>query len=437
MNMIPFERSFASHEKSPFLSNKNIDDYGDIINPRNIFRSSSKKFLFTCNVCLHDFESQLDNIIKGQWCPYCSNPPKKLCTNEYCQTCFDRSFASHEKSLFLSNKNIDDNGEIINPRNIFRSSSKKFLFTCNVCLHDFESQLDNIIKGQWCPYCSNPPKKLCTNEYCQTCFESSFASHEKSLFLSNKNIDARQIFKGSNIKLQFLCNNCNHIFEQSPNAITYIHKMSWCPYCSNPPQKLCEKDCDYCYRKSFASHEKAMMWSPNNKILPIHVFKCSGKLYLFYCNECNVDFKMTPANVINGEWCPLCINKTEKKLYNKIQPIYNTIICQYKQNWCKGKRCLPFDFCIPEYKIIIELDGPQHFRQISNWSSPEKQFETDKYKEKCANINGYSVIRLLQEDVLYDKYDWIKELCNTISEIINDPSITAVYLSMNNDYHLY
>jgi hypothetical protein len=98
---------------------------------------------------------------------------------------------------------------------------------------------------------------------------------------------------------------------------------------------------------------------------------------------------------------------------------------------------LPFDFCIPEYKIIIELDGPQHFQQISNWSSPEEQFENDKYKETCANDNSYSVIRLLQEDVFYDTYDWVKELCETIEEIKNGDEVVNVYLCKNGEYDAF
>ena len=102
-----------------------------------------------------------------------------------------------------------------------------------------------------------------------------------------------------------------------------------------------------------------------------------------------------------------------KKLYEKIILIYPSLIKQFKKKWCINEltnKYLPFDFCVPEYKIIIELDGPQHFRQIMNWKSPEEQHRTDKFKEECANNNGYSVIRLLQEDVLYDTYDWVKEL---------------------------
>ena len=54
-----------------------------------------------------------------------------------------------------------------------------------------------------------------------------------------------------------------------------------------------------------------------------------------------------------------------------------------------------------------------------NWKSPETQIANDKFKEKCANENGYSTIRILQEDVYTDKYDWKKVLCDTIEQIKN------------------
>jgi very-short-patch-repair endonuclease len=117
-----------------------------------------------------------------------------------------------------------------------------------------------------------------------------------------------------------------------------------------------------------------------------------------------------------------------------MKKIFPNLISQFKQEWCKKLKHLPFDFCIPEYKIIIELDGRQHFQQVRNWSSPEEQFENDKFKEKCANNNGYSVIRLLQEDVFHDTYEWLKELCDAIEQIKSSNEITNIYLSKNNEY---
>ena len=107
---------------------------------------------------------------------------------------------------------------------------------------------------------------------------------------------------------------------------------------------------------------------------------------------------------------------------------------QFRQNWCKKKR---FDFCIPEDNIIIELDGAQHFRQVRSWVSPEEQFKIDKYKEKCANENQFSTIRLLQEDVFFNRYDWTKEICYAIEKIKQNKTIQNIYLCKNNEYDNY
>jgi SAM-dependent methyltransferase len=87
-------------------------------------------------------------------------------------------------------------------------------------------------------------------------------------------------------------------------------------------------------------------------------------------------------------------------------------------------------------KIIIELDGAQHFKQVRNWGSPEKQQENDKYKMKMALQNGYSVIRLLQNDVYRKKYDYKTKLIETINTIKNlAPQI--VYICKNNEYDVF
>jgi len=150
------------------------------------------------------------------------------------------------------------------------------------------------------------------------------------------------------------------------------------------------------------------------------------------------EFLQQPNNHINsGYGCVFCLNKTEGKLCKRLKLTYPSLITQFKQDWCKKIRYLPFDFCIPEHKIIIELDGRQHFQQVRNWSSPEEQQDNDKFKEKCANENGYSVIRLLQEDVYDDSYNWLKELIESIEEIIYSKSVKNKYLCKNDEYLNY
>ena len=53
---------------------------------------------------------------------------------------------------------------------------------------------------------------------------------------------------------------------------------------------------------------------------------------------------------------------------------------------------------------------------------------------KCATKNGFSVIRILQKDVYYNKYDWLNELTNNIEKIINENRVQNIYMCKNNEY---
>jgi very-short-patch-repair endonuclease len=90
-----------------------------------------------------------------------------------------------------------------------------------------------------------------------------------------------------------------------------------------------------------------------------------------------------------------------------------------------------------EHKIIIELDGSQHFKQVSNWQSPENCLETDKYKMNCANKNGFHIIRILQDDVFNDKNQWDEKLKEAITELIQSNTIKNIFICNGLEYDLH
>ena len=53
---------------------------------------------------------------------------------------------------------------------------------------------------------------------------------------------------------------------------------------------------------------------------------------------------------------------------------------------------------------------------------------------KCANENKFSVIRILQEDVFKNKYDWLHELLSNIEKITNENIAQNIYMCKNNEY---
>ena len=398
--MICFNKSFASHEKAEFWADKNK------LIPRYIFKCAGKKVWFNCN-CGHEFEISLAHVKEGKWCPYCVN--QKLCENDNCQTCFTKSFANHEKAEFWSDKNIKT------ARQSFLNSNLKCWFNCPIpeCNHEFETSLRCIVQsGRWCPYCSN--QKLCDDNNCQICFIKSFSSYKKAKYWSKRNDSSpRQVSKSTGKSFWFDC-KCGHEFNSSLNSITREPNGSWCPYCCYPPNKLCkDENCKQCFNKSFASHEKRKFWSDKNNLQPIHVFKSSWKNIIFNC-ENGHEFKAVLSSITSGQWCPYCRYKTEQKLYEWMLKRFDEVIKRQKKfHWCKNiksKRKLPFDFYIKRIKLIIELDGRQHFKQVANWDSPETTLKNDIKKMAKAINNGMTVIRISQEDVCYDRIDWKMEL---------------------------
>ena len=50
---------------------------------------------------------------------------------------------------------------------------------------------------------------------------------------------------------------------------------------------------------------------------------------------------------------------------------------------------------------------------------------------------NYSIIRILQEDVYYDRYDWKEELLNNIKKFEEEKIIQNIYICKNNEYQRY
>jgi len=285
--------SFAASPRAQYWSKKNV------LKPSEVTLSTNKKFFFNCDKCEHDFETSLANITNGSWCPFCSN--QKRCTESSCLSCFQKSFASSDKSQFWSSKNI------LSPRDVAVCSGKKFIFDCNKCWHEFETSVASITsKGNWCPFCAN--LKRCREASCSQCFQKSFASSDKSQFWSAKNISTpREVALNCNKKYCFDCNKCGHEFESCLNDIT--GRGNWCPFCSNL-KRCTESDCISCFQRSFASSDKSQFWSAKNILSPREVaISSSDKTFFFDCNKCGHEFETPLSRVTQGGWCPFCVNK--------------------------------------------------------------------------------------------------------------------------------
>jgi hypothetical protein len=56
---------------------------------------------------------------------------------------------------------------------------------------------------------------------------------------------------------------------------------------------------------------------------------------------------------------------------------------------------------------------------------------------KRANDNGYSVIRILQEDVFYDTYQWLEELKTNIEKLVSENKVQNIFMCKDNEYNIF
>jgi very-short-patch-repair endonuclease len=127
--------------------------------------------------------------------------------------------------------------------------------------------------------------------------------------------------------------------------------------------------------------------------------------------------------------------KGEKICNEFLSKNYKNLTWGFETEWCiseKTNKYYPFDFCLEEFKLIIEIDGGQHFIQVGKWNSPEETRKRDKYKMEKALENGYSVVRILQEDIYRNKNEWENNLKNSI-KYYDRPQI----IFLNKEYEKY
>lgn len=184
--------------------------------PDQVSYSSKDCFWFVCPVCNREFQKALCNVTAknniNPPCPCCSK--RAMCNENDCKLCFDKSFASHEKSKYWSKKNK------ITPREVSKCKSGiKYYFDCNVCEHELKIEPCKIVcYGVWCSYCANT--QLCADEKCKICFDKSFASHPRSEeWIYEKNdCSPRDIFFGTTIRYYLKCKDCKHELYVAPNG---------------------------------------------------------------------------------------------------------------------------------------------------------------------------------------------------------------------------
>lgn len=418
-----FAKSFASSR----VFEQHWDSDKNVVNPKLIAKNYMKQCYFKCDKCSHSFIKSPNQMMQSKIpCPFCNK--SKLCSQEDCKQCYQKSFASHPKS---KRWHQSLNGSV-KPRDVFLHA-KKYFFTCEICHHDFKKQIALIsnpkING-WCHFCGD--KGLCNDTNCNFCKNKTLASTKANELWDdnlNGNLKPRDIIKGSGKLIWLSCKFCNHSYNISAENFSY---SKGCVYCQR--RRICDNTtCNHCNMTSFQSSEFITMWSKRNKIHPYQVYKNSNVKYYFNCLVCRSEFKMSP-NCINQrktcKKCPSIHNKTEHLIHLFIKGEGKAVIRE--MTILKNKR---FDLVV-DNKIVVEIDGIHgHFGIVEYFRNDKslQEYQRIDVDKMCAALNmGMRIIRISQEDVWRNKIDWKFILMQKLNE-----SNAAPVEYIAKDPHLY
>ena len=311
---------------------------------------------------------------------------------------------------------------ILKPENYTCGSGIIIWWSCSKenecgCKHEWQAAIgDRCRRERGCPYCSIPCKKICKHKSLAFLYPNIAKQWHPT---KNGEKNPGEIIPGSNEKVWWLCDkSCSYgcIHEWSAVVEPRCSRKIGCPFCGKNGKS-------HCYHSSvkFRYPKIAEEWDIllNGDIKPENISSGANIKVNWICKISNHKWKsVVSSRCLSGNGCPFCKNKTEKQLLDFLKQKFKNIKTQLKLENCKKKTHLPFDFFLSEKGLIIELDGAQHFKQVANWTTPEKAIKRDIFKMQKAEEAGYKVIRIFQEDVYNNDEKWLEE--NILPEILSE-----------------
>lgn len=358
---------------------------------KSIYTGSKNKITIICSKEGHGEFFQIPGNhtkFKPTGCPKCNNIAS-----------LDRKRKPVDKFIAEA---ISVHGEKYDYSNITHNA-KKYIIICKEHGEFLQNSTHHIKRRQGCPACGIIKIGDKSRKSVDKFIAEAISVH------GNKYIYDEVVYINTDINVIIKC-PIHGIFHQKPSSHIGVQKQG-CPDCGIIKCALSNTlTTEEFILKSQMVHGDLYDYSLTQYIN-------TKERVIIICKE-HGRFTQISNHHLSGNGCMLCKNKTEGKLKKWLEDNEFNIEYQKKFDWCVNNKgtSLPYDFYIPKLNIIIELDGEQHFFQVSKWKSPIETQERDEFKMNCANANNISVIRIYQLDVWNDTNDWEFNLLDAINE---------------------
>lgn len=269
---------------------------------------------------------------------------------------------------------------------IYKNSKTKIECQCNSdATHKWKASPRTLLQGKGCPICG---KKMAGKKERKTHEQFLKEMEEKG----NENVIIIGKYITAKTPIECHCkNNDKHIWFSAP---THLLQGKGCPYCAGI--KILEND-QHCVGNEYPELIKFFV----DKTIPFKFSPHSLKRVKLICPECGKEKtnEITISDLVkNGFSCEFCGNKNSLpnriirniayslKEQNKIIDFY----LEYIPNWGKLYR---YDCCLillNGEKVLIEMQGGQHYNKKSTWY----RGEDDENKKKLAKENHVLMIEI-------------------------------------------
>lgn len=242
------------------------------------------------------------------------------------------------------------------------SGSQKVKILHKKCMNILEMNLNNHTK-RYCKFCSRKNKR-------------TLKEHQ---ILSDKihNSEFTILEEPSNIKqkVKILHKKCNSVIEMTMN--NHLNHKNGCKQCSKYSLKSNSywiEQCDNIYGKDYQILEEV-----NN---------CHTKVEILHTICSRTHYKSMSSFIHNKRGCPYCsridVRYAEKYVENYLRS--KSIKFETEKTFeglinPKTGRKLRFDFYLPDYNQVIEVNGIQHYKPIDCWGG-EEYYERQIYRDK-------------------------------------------------------
>ena len=173
-----------------------------------------------------------------------------------------------------------------------------------------------------------------------------------------------------------------------------------CRFCAKPRRTspCADPTCAYCQQHTLASDARAVALWADPTCAPREVWRTSSRPVRVRCPECASEATKQALRV-STTGCALCANPNERAVFEVLRATGRAVAHQVVDGAHR------YDFVV-DGTVVVEVDGPQHFRPVRSWRTGVDLFSKDLEKEEHATASGRAVVRVLQTDVRDDAGDW-------------------------------